>query len=114
MLEPMKRRNTTAYVNFSFRVPADQMETVKKTLAQLGAEDVKDSMPWEEVFPDFNPSVALRGARKREGMTQKELADRIGVAQVHISQMENDKRAIGKEIAKRLAEALQVDYRVFL
>ncbi len=114
MLEPTKRRNTTAYVNFSFRVPADRTETVKKTLAQLGAEDVKESTPWEEVYPDFSPRVALRGARKREGVTQTELADRIGVAQVHISQMENGKRTIGKVIAKRLAESLKVDYRVFL
>ena len=31
-----------------------------------------ESVPWEEVYPDFNGSVALRGARKREALTQKE------------------------------------------
>ena len=36
------------------------------------------------------------------------------VTQRHISEMENGKRPIGKENAKRLAAALHTDYRVFL
>jgi DNA-binding XRE family transcriptional regulator len=110
----MKRQDTAGYVKFSFRISAEQADNAKKALVSLGAEEVKDSVYWEEVFPDFSPSVALRGARKRENMTQKELADRIGIRQVHVSQMENDKRPIGKEMAKRLANVLNVDYRVFL
>ena len=73
-----------------------------------------ESVPWEEVYPDFNGSVALRGARKREGLTQKELAALLGVSQTHISEMEHGKRPIGKEMAKRLAKVLKADYRVFL
>ena len=46
-----------------------------------------ESVPWEEVYPDFNGSVALRGARKREALTQKDLARLVGVGQTHISQM---------------------------
>ena len=114
MLEPTKRLNTPGYVSFSFRISAKRAEKARRALISLGAEDVKDSVSWEEVFPDFTPSVALRGARKREGLTQRELADRIGIKQVHISQMENEKRPIGKEMAKRLANVLDVDYRVFL
>jgi len=114
MLEPTKKLITTDYVELNFRVPAKQANRAKKVLASLGAEDLNDSVPWEEAYPDFNPSVALRGARKREGLTQKELADRISIKQAHISQMENGKRPIGKEMAKRLAKALNVDYRVFL
>jgi transcriptional regulator with XRE-family HTH domain len=52
--------------------------------------------------------------RGKEGLTQKQLADRIGIAQHHVSEMENGKRTIGKEMAKKLAEVLNVDYRVFL
>ena len=47
-------------------------------------------------------------------MTQHQLAERCGLPQRHISEMENGKRPIGKENAKRLAAALHVDYRVFL
>jgi len=73
-----------------------------------------ESVPWEEVYPDFNGSVALRGARKREALTQKDLAHLVGVNQTHISEMEHGKRPIGKDMAKRLAKALKVNYRVFL
>nr|WP_081703114.1 helix-turn-helix transcriptional regulator [Desulfuromonas sp. TF] len=72
----------------------------------------------DEAFPEYavNPlGTALRGARAREGMTQRELAARTGIPQRHISEMENCKRPIGKERARELAEALHVsDYRVFL
>jgi transcriptional regulator with XRE-family HTH domain len=48
-------------------------------------------------------------------VTQQELADMTGMPQRHISEMETGKRQIGKERAKKLAEALHVsDYRVFL
>jgi plasmid maintenance system antidote protein VapI len=38
----------------------------------------------------------------------------VGVSQAHISEMEHDKRSIVKDLAKRLAKALKVNYRVFL
>ena len=59
----------------------------------LGLADISDSIPWRSAFPEFVeehiPSVALRGARKKEGPTQKELA-------------------------RRLAKVLNVSYKVFL
>jgi transcriptional regulator with XRE-family HTH domain len=56
----------------------------------------------------------LAGARHREGLTQRELAEKSGIAQRHISEMENGKRPIGKKNAKALATALNADYRAFL
>lgn len=114
MLEHMKKQSTIGSVRFSFRISAEQADRAKKALAALGAEDVKDAVYWEEAFPNFSPSIALRGARKREGLTQKEVADRIGAKQIHISQMENEKRPIGKGMAKRLSNVLNVNYRIFL
>ena len=61
------------------------------------------------------PGKALRIYRENAGLTQTALGDRMGgVPRQHISNMENGKRPIGKENAKRLAAALHVDYRVFL
>jgi hypothetical protein len=37
-----------------------------------------------------------------------------GIPQRHISEMENSKRTVGKENARKLAEALNADYRAFL
>jgi hypothetical protein len=76
------------------------------------------SIPWRDAFPDLTdselPGVSLRGARHREGLTQVELSHLSGIPQRHLSEMENGKRVIGKNRARKLAELLDVDYRIFL
>ena len=56
----------------------------------------------------------MRGSRHKEEMTQKELADALGISQHHVSEMENGKRPIGKTMAKKLAIIFKIDYRIFL
>lgn len=73
--------------------------------------------PWQAAFPALEEKAAgiyLAGARHRERLTQLQLAKRCGLPQRHISEIENGKRPIGKENAKRLATALHTDYRMFL
>ena len=79
--------------------------------------DKEPSFTMEEVFPELagrEKQVYLRGIRYREDLTQKQLADLTGIPQRHISEMENGKRPIGKENAKKLAKVLNADYRMFL
>ena len=68
----------------------------------------------DEVFPDASPAMVLRGLRGREDITQAELADRLGVSQNAISEMENGKRPISTKMAKRLGEEFNLPYKVFL
>ena len=68
----------------------------------------------DEVFPDGNPAMALRGLRGREGLTQVELATRLGVSQNAISEMESGKRPISQKMAKRLVEEFDLSYKCFL
>ncbi|MBM4273403.1 MAG: helix-turn-helix transcriptional regulator [Deltaproteobacteria bacterium] len=114
MLELTRESTTTNYVEIRFRIPIEKLQEVRQAMASIGAEEEVSSVPWEEVYPDFNARIALRGARKKEGLSQKELARLAGMKQAHISEMENGKRPIGKELAKRLSKVLKVDYRVFL
>jgi DNA-binding XRE family transcriptional regulator len=79
----------------------------------------RKSIPWREVFKEeiekySEAGLMLRGSRHKESLTQNELAKAIGISQHHISEMENGKRSIGKEMAKRLAEFFKTDYRIFL
>ncbi|MCF7936720.1 MAG: helix-turn-helix domain-containing protein [Synergistales bacterium] len=60
------------------------------------------------------PGECLRGARLKEGFTQRDLAESAGLSRHHISEMEHGKRPIGKDVARRLAQSLNVDYRIFL
>jgi len=79
--------------------------------------DEERSCTVAEIFPEYvgkEQDVALRAYRHREGLTQKRLAELSGIPQHHISEMEHGKRTIGKERARRLAEALHCDYRRLL
>lgn len=72
---------------------------------------------WKTAFPDLlanEPGTYLAGARHREGLTQSQLAETSGIPQRHISEMENGKRSIGNENARRLGTTLNADYRAFL
>ena len=84
---------------------------------QVYAGGVERTFSVAEVFPELlenRTGVAIRGYRCREGLTQKQLSAMTGISQHHISEMENGKCSIGKERAKKLASALNCDYRRFL
>ena len=90
---------------------------LRKLANELGAQEVNDNISAADIFPDLatnRPGVALRGIRSREGLTQVQLAEKVGIPQRHISEMENGKRPIGKATAHKLAEVLGTDYRLFL
>ena len=64
---------------------------------------------------DSNPGgVYLKGLRHRNSLSQEQLAKLAGIPRRHISEMENGKRTIGKENARKMARALGFDYRAFL
>ncbi len=74
---------------------------------------VERAVPAEEIL-DQSPAAMLKGGRYKEDMTQAQLSEKTGIPRRHISDMENGRRPIGKQNAHKLAEALRVDYRVFL
>ena len=98
--------------------PIVNMARAVDALKPLGFVDASDSVPWREAYPECSEAQligkALAGARYREGLTQIELSKLTGIPQRHISEMENGKRIIGKEMAKRLGRALNISYKVFL
>ena len=124
MLELMKKQTTDGFADIRLRVPAKDANTIseaiEKFLVLAGLlvrevnEDGEKLYSLEEVFPDIHPGAAIKGARLREGYSQVQLAEMIGAKQHHISEMENGKRSVGKETAKRLSKALNTEYRVFL
>ena len=74
---------------------------------------------WRETFKSeidkySEAGLMLKGSRHKEGLTQAQLANALGMSQNHISEMENGKRPIGKEIALRFAKFFDTDYRKFL
>ena len=124
MLELMRKLHTEGLTDICLRVPSGDALRISKAIADLlnrNGEQVREVntegdelFALDEVFPDSSAGALLKGARYKEDMTQEQLAEASGIARRHISEMENNRRPIGKERARRLAEVLKVDYRVFL
>lgn len=60
------------------------------------------------------PGYYLQIYRLRAELTQAELAERAGIKQHHLSEMEHNKRPIGKALARRLAHVLGCSYQRLL
>lgn len=105
-------------IELRFIGPIVNMAQAIANMKPLGFVDASDSVPWREAYPEYSEEQligkALAGARYREGLTQMKLAELTGIPQRHISEMENAKRPIGKEMSKRLGKALHISYKVFL
>ena len=120
MLAHTKTPHIEKMVPITFMVHPINVERIKKYVACIEpGEGEEGSITAEEFFDKYftgetKPAVVLRGARGRENMTQQQLAEKTGIPQRHISEMENGKRGIGKDNAAKLAKALNTDYRLFL
>ncbi len=97
-------------------VSAKHLQKLEDFLEKYGESE---SISWEALAKDRiakykKSGLALRGARYREGLSQKELAKRTGVSQENISKMENGERTIGEKVAKKLAKALRIDFELLI
>jgi ribosome-binding protein aMBF1 (putative translation factor) len=116
----LTKKHRTEQVELQFTGPAKKKAEAVKALSKLGfipAETATRTGTWRDHFPELQDNetgIYLAGARHREGLTQRELADKTGIPQRHLSEMENGKRTIGKKNAKLLAKVLNADYRAFL
>ena len=119
MPEHMKKRRTNKTVDIfwqgvRYSIPVSILEKYKISSALRS-----DSLTVEEAFSDLigefgEPALLLRGLRKKEGLSQVEFADAIAVTQQNLSAMENGRRGIGKELAKRIASKFNINYRLLL
>jgi DNA-binding XRE family transcriptional regulator len=82
---------------------------------ELLAEQMKDEefrKEYEALEPEFTIMQAMIDARNAEGMTQKELSERSGIAQGDISKMENGNANPSIKTLQRLAEAMGKSLRI--
>jgi len=107
----------TDTVRLAFEVPPSLVDKVLATMRGYGLRAENEAIPWREalnVRSEDLPATFLRGARGREDLTQRRLAELTGIPTRHISEMENGKRPIGKKNARLLGKALNADPRLFL
>ncbi len=97
-------------------VPEKYLHKLEAFLEKYGQSE---STSWEELaskrIAKFKKQgLVLRGARQREGLSQKALAKKSGINQENISKLENGQRPIGEKVAKKLAKALRIDCELLL
>jgi len=98
-------------------------EEIKLATQEL-TEDYESSS-WDKVFSGSRSRVSgrkayrkaaamIRGARTREGWTQKQLAKKLNVLQNNLSAYECAKKPVGKRLAKKLATVFKTKPDLFL
>lgn len=118
MRKPLTETITVGHARF--QVPRETAKAVLVLLKGTVSEDediifVDESDAIRKLDARYTRAGAcLQGARLKGGLSQVELANKLGIPQTNVSAMELGKRSIGKNMAKRLAEVLNVDYRTFL
>lgn len=118
----MKMRHTEIEIKTgtkTLRFTNVPLSKIKPLLVSL-KEYSDETLPWREVAKSRiktaggESAYMVKTSREMAEMTQVELAKRLRMAQGNISQIETGKRAVGKNLAKKLAKIFDVDYRVFL
>lgn len=115
MQELTKKHPIDEMIDLRLRVHRRNAARIRRYAETL--EDDKQRFTVAEAFPallEQESALVLRAYRHRENLTQKQLSEQTGIPQHHISEMENGKRTIGKERARKLAAALNCDYRRLL
>jgi DNA-binding XRE family transcriptional regulator len=74
-----------------------------------------EDIPWfRKIKDNWHPGETIRIRRENAGMTQAELAEKSDIPFPNISAIENGKRSVGPRTAKKLAAALDINYRELL
>lgn len=88
-------------------IPADCLPLVEELVVRLGGELTQNNGVIVRPMPEVaRGGKMLRALRLRAGLTQKALADAVGISQSHISDFEKDRRAIPYKHAHALAAVL--------
>ena len=124
MLEHTKRHPISAHALGSILYVTDDHHityAIPKKVAEkyIVEESEKASSSMMDLFEKLDEKYTragalLKGLRAREGLSQVIFAEKIGVTQANLSNMEHGRRAIGKAIAKRIEQVFGTNYRYFL
>lgn len=78
--------------------------------------ELAKNMDWyKRISAEMKPGDHMKVYRENRGLTQDQLGQKLGgISRHHISDMENSRRTIGKEVAKKLAVLFNTSVEKFL
>lgn len=74
---------------------------------------VEDTDWYKEADARMTPAKTLKIMRTNVGITQSQLADKVGIAKQNYNSLERGTRPISMMMAKKLADALGTSYTMF-
>jgi len=107
-------------IRFKARTPVRVIHSIRKQFSNYILEDEKENVDWfktdlhKEISASMKPGDYLRNFREAQGITQRELADKIGVRVNYLSDLETGQRAISRMNAKKFAAIFNVTPAVFI
>lgn len=103
-----------------FLVPLEKAYGIQKLIEEYRFEpeedeyiDIDEALKFVEK-DRTEAGVLLAGFRKRDRLTQAQLAKKLDTHQSAVAAMESGKRVIGKTLAKKMGQIFGTDYRNFL
>lgn len=93
---------------------------LRESLPNASFFDDNEAVEWktsslaQEIKASKTPGKLVRAYRERAGMTMVELAKAVETQYTNISAIENDRRAIGLGMARKLGKVLGVEFHKFL
>lgn len=75
-------------------------------------KDAAFAKAYDEIQPEMNVIRAMIEARTSQNLTQKQLAEKTGIAQTEISRLENGTRNPSLNLLKRLAAAMDSTLKI--
>jgi transcriptional regulator with XRE-family HTH domain len=88
------------------------MKTLDEYIAERMANDPEFRSAWDALQPEYEFRLKLIQARLSAGLTQAELAERIGTKQSAISRLEGGDAQPSFDMLRRLAAALNVSFEI--
>jgi plasmid maintenance system antidote protein VapI len=119
-----KTRHTKPGVILRFRprTPSRIIRRIEQEYKEylLDSDNYNELVVWNDtnlartIDARMTPGKYLKNLREATGMTQQDIADKTGHRPAYVSDMENDRRAISRMTARKLAEVFHVSPAVFI
>ena len=90
------------------------MSDLDRYIKRRKRTDPEFARGFDEGYRDFKIGVILRQAREEAGLTQEELADRVGTQKTAISRIENHAEDIKLSTIQKVAKALGKNLEISL
>ncbi len=82
--------------------------TVKTDKTDKDIESVFESFEYKEFKNRVSPADYIRSYRENSGLTQTELAEKLGVSRAYICDIEHNRRTFSKQFAKQVADFFKI------